>query len=79
MIDILDDHARWALGATAAERFSVLAAWRAIETAITEHGAPRQLIRDNGLQFISRHGLGSALEAVALEARANIGHVPQPE
>jgi transposase InsO family protein len=41
VIDILDDHARFALGAMAAERFSVVAAWRAIETAITEHGAPR--------------------------------------
>jgi transposase InsO family protein len=54
--DILDDHARLALGATAALRFSALAAWRAIESAITEHGAPRQLISDNGLQSISRDG-----------------------
>jgi transposase InsO family protein len=56
VIDILDDHARFAIGATATRRFTATAAWRAMETAITEHGAPRQLISNNGIQFISRDG-----------------------
>nr|WP_232512655.1 hypothetical protein [Rhodococcus pyridinivorans] len=44
------------MGATAARRFTAHAAWRAMETAIDEHGAPRQLISDNGLQFKSGKG-----------------------
>jgi transposase InsO family protein len=56
IVDILDDHARFALGATATRRFTVHAAWQAMESAITEHGAPRQMISDNGLQFRSRKG-----------------------
>jgi hypothetical protein len=55
VIDILD-HAWFAIGATAATRFTVLSAWRAMETAIAEHGAPRQLIGDSGQQFSSATG-----------------------
>jgi hypothetical protein len=47
---------RYAIGATAAERFTVQAAWRAMETGVAEHRAPRRLISDNGGQFISRDG-----------------------
>lgn len=56
VIDILDDHARFAIGATASRRFTATTAWRAMEAAIAEHGAPRQLISDNGVQFISCDG-----------------------
>ncbi|MCK8675173.1 DDE-type integrase/transposase/recombinase [Rhodococcus sp. HM1] len=56
IVDILDDHARYAIGATAARRFTAHAARRAMETAIDEHGAPRQLIGDNGRQFKSGKG-----------------------
>lgn len=56
IVNLIDDHARYAIGATAVRRFTVHAAWSAMETAVTEHGAPRQLISDNGLQFTSRKG-----------------------
>jgi len=56
IVDLLDDHARYAIGATVIRRFTVHAARKAMETAINEHGAPRQLISDNGLQFTSRKG-----------------------
>lgn len=52
--DLIDDHARFAIGAHAVRRFTPHAAWAAMETAVLEHGAPRQLISDNGLQFRSR-------------------------
>ncbi|MBJ8346447.1 DDE-type integrase/transposase/recombinase [Antrihabitans sp. YC2-6] len=56
IVAILDDHARFAMGATATRGFTVLSAGRAMETAIAEHGAPRQLVSDNGQQFRSRDG-----------------------
>jgi len=56
IVDLLDDHARYAIGATAVRRFTVHAAWKAMDTAITEHGVPRRLISDKGLQFKSRKG-----------------------
>jgi len=56
IVDLLDNHARHAIGATAIRPFTVHAAWKAMETAINEYGAPRQLISDNGLQFKSRKG-----------------------
>ena len=55
-MDLLGAHARYAIGATAIRRFKVHAAWKAIETLIDEHGAPRQLISDNGLLFASHKG-----------------------
>ena len=74
VIDILDDHARFAIGATATRRFTAMAAWRAMETAITEHGAPRQLISDNGMQFISREGH----QPVHFQQRLAAVGMPQP-
>jgi hypothetical protein len=54
VIDILGDHARcFGIGSTTAWRFTFTAAGRAMEAAIPEHVAPRQLISANGTQFIS--------------------------
>lgn len=54
IIDILDDHARYAIGALACRRATTSEAWRCIEDAIRAHGVPRQVISDNGLSFTGR-------------------------
>jgi transposase InsO family protein len=67
------DHARFAIGAAAARRFTATAAWRAMEAAITEHGAPRQLISDNGTQFISTaddHAVRTQLSSAVLRRQS---------
>jgi transposase InsO family protein len=57
VIDVVDDHARFAIAAHACRSATTTAAWRTVEQAIAEHGAPRQLISDNGLSFTGRrHG-----------------------
>jgi transposase InsO family protein len=56
VIDVIDDHARFAIAGHACRSATTTAAWRAIEQAIAEHGPPRQLISDNGLSFTgNRH------------------------
>jgi transposase InsO family protein len=54
VIDIVDDHARFAIAAHACQAATTTAAWRTVEQAIAEHGPPRQLISDNGLSFTGR-------------------------
>ena len=58
VIDLLDDHARYLVGATAFEAATTEAAWDAFTAAAAEHGLPRQLLSDNGLCFTGRlHGV----------------------
>jgi transposase InsO family protein len=57
VIDLLDDHARFLVGATAFPDATGEAAWEAFTTASALHGLPRQLLSDNGLCFTGRlHG-----------------------
>jgi transposase InsO family protein len=57
VIDLLDDHARYLLGATAFPDATSEAAWEAFTLASAMHGLPRQLLSDNGLCFTGRlHG-----------------------
>jgi transposase-like protein len=57
VIDILDDHARFAIAARACRRATTTEAWACLEAAIAAHGPPRQLLSDNGLAFTGRrHG-----------------------
>ena len=57
VIDLLDDHARFLVGATAFPDATGEAAWEAFTPASTLHGLPRQLLSDNGLCFTGRlHG-----------------------
>lgn len=54
VVDVLDDHARYAIAARACRQATTRVAWETMETAIAEHGAPRQVISDNGLAFTGR-------------------------
>jgi transposase InsO family protein len=57
VIDLLDDHARFLIGATAFPDATGEAAWEAFSTASARHGLPRQLLSGNGLCFTGRlHG-----------------------
>jgi transposase InsO family protein len=57
VIDLLDDHARFLVGATAFPDATGEAAWETFTAASTLHGLPRQLLSDNGLCFTGRlHG-----------------------
>ena len=54
VIDILDDHARFAIAARACHPATTTEAWACMDEAIRTHGAPRQVISDNGLSFTGR-------------------------
>jgi transposase InsO family protein len=57
VIDLLDDHARYLVGASAVSDATGEAAWDAFAAAAALHGLPRQLLSDNGLCFTGRlHG-----------------------
>jgi len=54
IIDVLDDHARYLLGALACLRLSGEGAWACFVAAAARHGLPRQLLSDNGSYFTGR-------------------------
>jgi transposase InsO family protein len=57
VVDVLDDHARLALAATACLRATTTVAWQTVKEAIGTYGPPRQVLSDNGLAFSGRrHG-----------------------
>lgn len=54
VVDVLDDHARFAIAAKAARQATTTMAWECMDEAIRTHGAPRQVLSDNGLAFTGR-------------------------
>lgn len=54
IVDCLDDHARFCLGALACERPTGEAAWACFSAAAAAYGLPRQLLSDNGSIFTGR-------------------------
>lgn len=58
VMDMIDDHSRYLLAATAADRPTGEAAWDCFELAAARYGLPRQVLSDNGLCFTGRlHGV----------------------
>lgn len=63
VIDLLDDHSRFLLGAYVCPAPTAEASWAALREAVGRYGLPRQLLSDNGLNFTGRlHGLTVAFE-----------------
>jgi transposase InsO family protein len=54
VVDVLDDHARFAIAAKATRHATTTVAWDCMDEAIRIHGAPRQVLSDNGLAFTGR-------------------------
>lgn len=58
VLDVIDDHSRYLLAATAAIAPTGEAAWDCFEIASCRYGLPRQVLSDNGLCFTGKlHGV----------------------
>jgi transposase InsO family protein len=63
VVDLVDDHSRFLLGALVTPALTGDAAWSAVRTAVGEYGLPRQMLSDNGLCFTGRaQGTTAAFE-----------------
>jgi transposase InsO family protein len=75
VIDLVDDHSRFLLGAHVAAAPTMEAGWAALRGAVAAYGLPRQLLSDNGLNFTGRlRGLTVAFERQVRAAGIELIH-----
>jgi transposase InsO family protein len=75
VLDLVDDHSRFLLGAHVAPAPTMQAGWAALRGAAGAYGQPRQLLSDNGLNFTGRlHGLSVAFERQVRAAGIELIH-----
>lgn len=55
IVDLIDDHSRFIVGAAAFDRLSDEHATLLLERCFTSYGPPRQLLSDNGVPFTGHH------------------------
>lgn len=75
ILDILDDHSRLAIGATARTVFSALAVRDRFRAAFAHHGLPASVLTDNGMVFTARHATGPGGHTALQAELATLGIV----
>ncbi len=75
VVDLIDDHSRYCLGALAGPSLTEWLAWAAFRAAVAESGLPGQLLSDKGLCFTGRlHGRVVAFERQVAAAGTALCH-----
>lgn len=75
VVDIVDDHSRFLVGAAAGPALTSELAWSTLRSAVAAHGLPAGLLSDNGLCFTGRlHARTVAFERQVARAGIRFTH-----